>query len=295
MWFFRKKKQAEGKILRNKKVKLGLALGGGGVRGIGHIGAIKALEELGLTFDFVAGTSAGSLVGALYAYGFNSKQMEEIVYSLKPKDIKKKNWFFMPSSTENIEQTLKQIFKKDLVFSELNIPFTAVAVNIKNGKEVRISSGSVAKACCASSAVPGVFKPVVYQQMHLVDGGLANNVPCDVVREMGANVVIAIDVNPNRGKGTDSLKLFSIMSSTVGVMMQANVENKLKFADIVIIPALGEFSSSKLGDTKEMIKRGYDAVMARKDEIIEIVTNKPKIKDKIVWHISPSKKRKNRQ
>lgn len=292
MWFFKKKKQSGEKILRNKKVKLGLALGGGGVRGIGHIGAIKALEELGLSFDFVAGTSAGSIVGALLAFGLSSKEMEEIVFSIKTSDIKKRNWFFMPSSTENIEQTMKQIFKKDLVFSELNIPFTAVAVNIKNGKEVRISSGSVAKACCASSAVPGVFKPVVYQQMHLVDGGLANNVPADVVREMGANVVIAIDVNPNRGRGTDSLKLFSIVSSTVGVMMQQNVESKLKFADLVIIPALGEFSSSKLGDTKAMIERGYNAVMEKKEEIIALVSNKPKIKDKIVWHINTNKNKR---
>lgn len=292
MWFFKKKKQQEDKVLRNKKVKLGLALGGGGVRGIGHIGALKALEELGLTFDYIAGTSAGSIVGALYASGLSSKEIEEITYSLKVRDIKKRNWFFMPSSTENIESTMKQIFKKDLVFSELQIPFIAVAVNIKTGKEVRIESGSVAKACCASSAVPGVFKPVVYQDMHLVDGGLANNVPADVVREMGANVVIAIDVNPNRGKGTESLKLFSIMSSTVGVMMQQNVESKLKFADLVIIPALGEFSSSKLGDTNAMIERGYNAVMEKKEEILALVANKPKIKDKIVWHINSQHKNK---
>lgn len=292
MWFFKKKKQQEDKVLRNKKVKLGLALGGGGVRGIGHIGALKALEELGLKFDYIAGTSAGSIVGALYASGLSSKEIEEITYSLKVRDIKKRNWFFMPSSTENIESTMKQIFKKDLVFSELQIPFIAVAVNIKTGKEVRIESGSVAKACCASSAVPGVFKPVVYQDMHLVDGGLANNVPADVVREMGANVVIAIDVNPNRGKGTESLKLFSIMSSTVGVMMQQNVESKLKFADLVIIPALGEFSSSKLGDTNAMIERGYNAVMEKKEEILALVASKPKIKDKIVWHINSQHKNK---
>lgn len=285
MWFFKKKKQNNGKIVCNKKVHLGLALGGGGVRGIGHIGAIKAFEELGLDFEYVAGTSAGSIVGALYSYGLKYEDFEEIVFSLKRKDIKKTNWFFMPSSTENIEETMKKIFNKDLMFSELKKPFCAIAVNMKNGEEVRLEAGSVAKAVCASSAVPGVFKPVVWQGMHLVDGGLTNNVPADVVREMGANVVIAIDVNPNRGKGTESLKLFSIMSSTVGVMMQKNIENKLKFADLVIIPALGEFSSTKLGDTKEMIERGYNAVMEKKNEIIALVSKKPKKRGKTIWHL----------
>lgn len=289
-WFKRKKTD---ELKTHKKVKIGIALGGGGARGIGHIGALRAFEELGVKFDYLAGTSAGSIVGALYSFGLNSFEMEDILLGLKEADIRKKNWFFMPSSTENLEKLLRRIFEKDLVFSELKKPFIAVAVNIKNGKEVRIESGSVAKACCASSAVPGVFKPVCFDDMHLVDGGLANNVPADVVREMGANIVFAVDVNPTRGRGTDSLKLFSMLSQTVGVMMQANVENKLRFADLVIIPPLGEFSSTKLGDVKKMIDIGYHAVMDKKDEIIKLVGNKPRIKDKIIWQINTTKRRKN--
>lgn len=288
MWF--KKKQKELKL--NKRIKLGLALGGGGARGIGHIGALKALSELGIDFDFVCGTSAGAIVGSLYSAGLTWSDIEKTAKTLKKSDIKKKNLFFLPTSTEKLEETMLSIFGKDIVFSELRKPFSAVSVNLKDGSEVVIDNGSVSKAVCASCAVPGVFKPVVYRGMHLVDGGLANNVPADVARKMGANVVIAIDVNPKRGEGTLSLKIKNILSSTLGVIMQKNIETKLQFADIVITPDLSEFSSSKITDVDIMIEKGYQAVMQRKDEIISLLSKKPKKKKKIVWRINNKTKEK---
>ena len=286
-WF---KKRQKNKPIIHRKARIGLALGGGGARGIGHIGVLMAFNELGIDFEFVSGTSAGAIIGSLYCAGFTASELEQIVKSLKVSDIKRRNLFFMPTSTEKLEETLLKIFNKDIVFSELDKPFTAVCVNIKDGSEVKINSGSVIKAVCASSAVPGVFKPVVYRGMHLVDGGLSNNVPADVAREMGANVVIAVDVNPTRGKGTESLKLTSILSSTVGVMMQKNIETKLAYADMVIIPELGEFKSSKLNDVDLMIKRGYEAVMNRKEEILALLKRGPKLK-KIVWHLKNKRKK----
>ena len=291
MLFFKKRDKT--KILKHKKAKIGFALGGGGARGIGHIGALKAFEELGVTPDYIVGTSAGSIVGALYAYGLKAQEIENLAFSLKKADIKKTNWFFMPSSTEAIEETLLKVFKKNLVFSELKIPFCAMAVNIKTGKEVKLDSGFVAKACCASCAVPGVFKPVEFDGMALVDGGLTNTVPADIAREMGANVVLAIDVNPKRAGGTQSLKLFKVLSSTLGVMMQENVQAKSKFADMVItLKDVESFSSSKVGNITEMIQAGYDAVMDKKDEILNLIKKKPKIKDKIVWQINTKAKNK---
>ena len=291
MWLFKKRDKT--KPIKHKKVKIGFALGGGGARGIGHIGALKAFEELGIAPDYIVGTSAGSIVGALYAYGLSAQEIETLAFSLKKTDIKKPNWFFMPTSTETIEATMLKIFKKNLVFSELKIPFCAMAVNIKTGKEVKLDSGFVAKACCASSAVPGVFKPVNFNDMFLVDGGLTNNVPADVAREMGANVVLAIDVNPTRAGGTSSLKLFSVLHSTLGVMMQENVQAKSKFADMVLtLKDVPLFSASKIGDVAEMIQAGYDAVMDKKDEILKLIKKKPKIKDKIIWRINTKAKSK---
>lgn len=285
MGLFRKKQilDKQGKIVKHKKVKVGVAFGGGGLRGIGHIGAIKAFEELGVKPDYIAGTSAGSMVGSLFAYGLTYTQMVDELKKLRVKDIRDSKFIWRPSNSENIEEVLKKIFKKDIMFSELKTPLTIVATNIISGEEVEITSGSVAKASSGSCAVPGIFTPVVFDDMHLVDGGLHNNVPADVVRHMGADVVIAIEVNRARGQGTESLKLLDVLKTSLGIMMQANVEKKLEYADIVIKPDLEKHSSMKIGDIDEMIQAGYDAVMSHKDEIIAMLTNKPKKKIKSLW------------
>ncbi|MBQ7466562.1 MAG: patatin-like phospholipase family protein [Clostridia bacterium] len=276
--FGRKKFDSSGKIIVNKKVRLGVAFGGGGLRGIGHIGVIKAFEELGVKPDFTAGTSAGSIVGALYAAGFTSAQMLEEVKKLRVRDIKNSFFIWCPSDSENIESMLKKIFQKDLMFSELKIPFTVVATDIRKGIEVEIKGGSVAKACSGSSAVPGIFKPVEYEDMHLVDGGLKNNVPADVVRNMGANVVFAIDVNRGRGHGIESMKTLDVLRASLGMVMQANVQKRLEFADLLILPGLEMFSSSKIGDIDAMVQAGYDAVMSQKDLIVRYLTERPAFK-----------------
>ena len=150
-WFKRKK---EFKYKKRRKTKLALVLSGGAGRGIGHIGAIKAFEKMGIEFDIVVGTSAGSAVGALYAYGFKSDEMEQIVSQLKVSDIKGSKAFFLPSSTKSLEDTISKAMGGEKVFSELKKPFVAVATNIKTGKEVRIGSGSVSRAVASSCAVP---------------------------------------------------------------------------------------------------------------------------------------------
>ena len=273
--FGKKKFDENGKIIKHKNIKLGIAFGGGALRGIGHIGAIKALEELGVEADYVAGTSAGSMVGALYCAGYTADQMVEELKKIKTKDIRDSRLIWKPSDSGNIEEVLKKIFMKDLVFSELKTPLTIVAVDIVGGKKVNITSGSVARASSGSCAVPGVFSPVVYNDMHLVDGGLTCTVPADVVRNMGANAIIAIEVNHNRGQGTDSLKLMDVLKCSLGIIMQANVEKTLEYADIVLEPELGNFSASKLGDIDAMVQAGYDAVMQNKDKIVKLLTNKP--------------------
>lgn len=282
--FKRKILDENGKVIKKKGLKIGIAFGGGGARGIGHIGVLKALEELGIQADYVAGTSAGSMVGALYCAGYNYKQILDALKKLRAKDIKDSRLLWKPSNSENIETTLKNIFQKDIVFSELKIPLAIVAVDIKTGREVDITSGSVSRASSGSCAVPGVFSPVVYNNMHLVDGGLHNNVPADVVRHMGADIVIAIDVNSGRGHGTDSLKLLDVLKSSLGIMMQANVVKKLEYADVVIKPSLGKYSSSKLDGIDEMVLEGYNATMAHKNELIRLSTSKPKRRIKTLWH-----------
>jgi NTE family protein len=162
------------------------------------------------------------------------------------------------------------------VFSELSVPLKVVCTDLKTGKEIDFDYGNVAKVVSGSCAVPGIFSPVVYEDMHLVDGGLRNNIPVDIVRDMGANVVFAVDVNHLRGSGTNSLSTISVLSSTIGIMMQSKVDNTLKMADFIIAPSLETFSPLKLEGIDEMIKIGYDTVMANKDKIKKLLELNPK-------------------
>lgn len=282
-WFFgRNKAGTEKRLFRHKKLKIGLALGGGGARGVAHIGVLKAFEELGLEFDYVAGTSAGAVVGSLYSAGLTSLQIRDLALSLRTKDIKTSKLFFRPSKASSIADILKNVFGHDAQFYELRKPFVAVAVDLVCGNEKDLCEGSVASCVAGSCAVPGVFAPVVYEGMHLVDGGLKNNVPADVVRNMGADVVVAVDVNHKRGSGTSSTKLFNVIGSTIGVLMRDVVRAKLAFADIVLEPDVTKYPSTKLQNVDDMIKIGYDSVMNALPELSKLVSSK----------LSPRKKRK---
>lgn len=272
-WFKKKDKDT---FKKHKKVKLGIAFGGGGARGIALIGCVRAFEELGVEIDYISGTSVGSIIGAALAFGKNSDFMEGMAKSLRTKDIRNSKLLWKPSYAKNIENILLRVFEKDVMFSELQIPLTAVCTDISTGKEAHISSGSVARAVSGSCAVPGVFTPVEFGEMMLVDGMLKNNVPADVVRNMGANVVIAIDLHENRGMGTVSTKLFPVLSSSLGVLLQNNVDIKLKYADLVISPNLERFKATKIEEIDAMIEEGYNAIMARKEEIIKLISKRPK-------------------
>lgn len=272
--FFKKNK--DNAFKRDKKIKLGLVLGGGGCRGIGHIGVIKAFDELGIDFDYVAGTSAGSIVGALYAFGRSGKEMEELVLGLKKKDIMSGGIpFVKPLKTQKLEELLNGVFGDLTVFSELKKPLTVVCTDLKTGKEIDFDYGNVAKVVSASCAVPGVFTPVVYENMHLIDGGVRNNVPVDVCKKMGANVVFAVDVNHLRGTGTISLSTTSVVSQSIGIMMQSKVDKTLEMADLIFKPSLEQFSPLKFDGVEEMIEIGYNTVIKNKDKIFKILSINP--------------------
>ncbi|MBQ0017018.1 MAG: patatin-like phospholipase family protein, partial [Clostridiales bacterium] len=254
-------------ILNNK---IGIAFGGGGARGFAHVGAIKAFEEAGIEFDEVAGTSAGSLVGALYAYGLTSDEMIEIAKNVKQKDIKRGGIFFMPSDTDGIQNIIKNSIG-DVMFDELKRPFTAVAVDLITAKEVHISNGNVAKAVAGSCAVPGFFKPVEFENYRLADGGLQNTIPADVVRNNGCNIVISVDVNFARGYGTESTKLLDILAASIRIMMKSNAVNGKLFSDLVIEPDLRKFKSTSMEGYMDMIKIGYEETKKHIPEIKQML------------------------
>ena len=256
-----------------KKVKVGVAFGGGGTRGFCHLGAIKAFEEFGIKFDFVAGTSAGSLAGAFYAAGYSYKQMYDIVKDIKEKDIRKNVIPFTPSKLDGVGEILIKNLG-DINIEDLKTPFAAVAVDIKSTKEVCFAKGNLAKAVMGSCAVPGVFQPVVYDDMILCDGGLQNTIPADIPKFFDCDYVVAVDVNKSRTYGTESTKIFDVISCSIRILMKSNAVRGYLNADLVIAPETKRFKSTKTDGMDEMIEEGYKATIDIIPQIMEIFSRR---------------------
>ena len=200
MFKFLSKEVSKIKLWKNKKVKIGLALGGGGARGYAHLGAIKALEEYGLKFDFVSGTSVGSLIGAFYANGWTFEQMYEMATKYKEKDIRTSKIPFMPSNTEGLQNMVKNSLG-DIDVSDSKIPLAIVSTDILSTQECVIMKGNLAKAVAGSCAVPAIFQPVSFEDKLLLDGWLQNTLPSDIPKIFDCYYVIAIDVHSARNDG----------------------------------------------------------------------------------------------
>lgn len=190
--------------------KIGLALGAGAARGFAHIGVLKVLDEEKIPVDFIAGTSTGALMGAIYASGISAKEMEELVLNL---DRRKTTSFFTPTipysglvEGKRITEFMKSIIGNPNI-EDLKIPFAAIATDVLNGREVVITKGSAIEAIRASISIPGIFTPCEYNGNFLVDGGLVNPVPVSCVSDMGADFIIAVNVLPSPEKETRKLKM----------------------------------------------------------------------------------------
>ena len=253
--------------------KIGLALGGGGARGFALIGAVRAFEEANIKFDYISGTSIGSVIGAMLAFGVTSQEMQDIATKVRVKDIRKNVIPFMPSSTENIEKIITQTVG-DINIEDLKTPFCAVAVDMISGNEVDITKGRLCKALAGSCAVPTVFNAVEFEDKLLFDGGLQNTIPADVLRKLGCDAVVSIDINSTRGNGTDSKKYFDLLMASVRVMMKSNAIKGYLNSDIIVKPDLKRFSASKTTGMLEMIEEGYNATKKMIPEIKNLFRKK---------------------
>ncbi|MBQ7351950.1 MAG: patatin-like phospholipase family protein [Clostridia bacterium] len=253
--------------------KVGLAFGGGGARGFALIGCVRAFEEEGITFDYIAGTSIGSVMGAMLAYGLSSDQMQEIATNLKLKDIRKSKLPLVPSPTDAIEEIVKKVVG-DIDIKDLKTPFCAVAVDMKSGNEVDITEGNLSKALAGSCAVPTVFHAVEFEDKLLFDGGLQNTIPADVLRKLGCDAVISVDINSTRGNGTDSTKYFDLIMASVDIMMKSNAIKGYLNSDLIIKPDLKRFRASKMDGMLEMIEEGYRATKSMMPQIKELLKRK---------------------
>ncbi len=275
-------------MANKKQLKIGLALGSGGAKGLAHIGVIKVLEKNNIPIDFIAGSSIGALIGAHYALYKDVKKIEEIATET--------NWrtiinLFDPTLSgglvkgDKIEKLIKSWIRNP-DFNDLKIPLTVIATDLITGREINIASGDIIKAIRASLSVPAIFKPVEYDGKLLADGGLSNPLPDDIARQMGADIVIAVNLDNDyfeNGLKRNNLSLPRVSIRALNIMRYHLAQNCLKTADAVIEPKVGEigligwskFFNSQ--ETKQIIKVGEEATIKFLPRIKKFLYDKRKL------------------
>lgn len=290
------------KTAENNPPKVGLVLSGGGAKGLAHIGALKIIEEAGVKIDYIGGTSMGAIVGALYASGYSSQELDSIFrstdfteliqdnvprsaktfyekedserYALSlPFDNFKVSFPQAISSGQNIYNLLVQLLfhVKDVQdFRKLPIPFVCMATNVETGEEVLLDDGYLPEAIVASGTFPSLFEPAEIDGQILVDGGVVNNYPIDQVRAMGADVIIGVDVQHD-------LATRESLSSATEILLQINnyrtvndMRKKSKETDVYIRPDIDEFSVIAFDRGKQIVKSGEEAAQTKLNELKQI-------------------------
>ena len=243
------------------KPKLGLALGGGAARGFAHIGVIKVLESHGIYPDYVVGASAGAVVGSLYAAGYDAFAMQKIAQQLDEKIFA--DWTLGGRGLlkgEALQEFINQRIERRPL-EQLKRRFATVATDLNSGERVVFRTGDTGMAVRASAAVPGVFQPTQFRGHSYVDGGLTSPVPVQAAREMGADIVIAVDISARpEGQPTDSPT--AIMWQTTTIMGGAIAATELKGADVVIRPKLPYVKSRDFTARNDALLEGERAAQA---------------------------------
>ena len=275
----------------NKDISVGLVLSGGGAKGLAHIGVLKAIEQAGVKIDYIAGTSTGAIVGALYASGYTASQLDlmfkQVDFStliqdqvprraktFNEKDESIKYALTLPFDGFEISfptglsngQNIYNLFSKLTShvnhltdFSKLPIPFLCVATNAENGEMVLLENGYLPRAVSASGALPTLFNPVVINDMILIDGGIVNNYPIKELKAKGVDVIIGVDVQ-------DGIKKKKDLTSALDIVLQVNnyasvkqMQTKIKDTDVFIKPNIEEFSVVSFDDANRIVQAGFEA------------------------------------
>ncbi len=285
-----------------QRKKVGLVLSGGGAKGMAHIGALKVIEQAGIPIDYVVGTSMGSIIGGLYAIGYTPQQLDSLVRvqdwgfllsdrtprsdkNMAEREADEKYILSVPFSKISIKevaggvikgQNISNLFNEltlgyhdSIDFNHLPIPYACVAEDIVTGSEVDFHSGKLATAMRASMAIPGVFTPVRLDSMVLVDGGTINNYPVNVAREMGADVIIGVDVQSNLKSAGQLEGMGDILGQLVNLMGQDMYEKNLKETNTLIKVDVEGYSAASFNKTAidTLIRRGEEAAALQLDAL----------------------------
>lgn len=306
---------AQDSILRRPKI--GLVLSGGGAKGFAHIGVLKVLEELGIPIDFIGGTSMGSIVGGLYAIGYSAKQLDSITrntewdelltdriarrnLSLIEKDeyvkfivkfpIKEKR-IALPSGMvagENISRLFSRLCSSvagDTDFTKFKIPFLCIATNIEKGEAVILTHGSLPQAMRASMAIPTIFTPEKINDEILLDGGLTNNFPAEEVKNMGADILIGVDVGYQSQKDIELNSMVKIMEQSIFMHSRERTMNNKALCKYLIVPDLKEFHATSFNRAELLLDRGEKAARSQYEQLKELAVYLKSFNEPVEPHI----------
>lgn len=267
----------------SQRKTIGLALGSGGVRGLTHIGVLKVLEKNNIKLDYIAGSSIGAWVGAHYALYQDIDVLQEFTVGKR----QEKLLSFLDTSFSggliqgNKLEKLLNNWLNNADFKDLKIPLNIIATDLIKAEPVILNTGSLALAARASMAIPGFFKPITWKDKILVDGGLTNPVPDDVVKDMGADIIIAVNLNnfqtPIKFKKKEP-SVSEVTLRTNEVLQCYLAKYSLKNADIIIQPPLGQHSSWKRyfmnGEGEDIVKIGEEAMLSALPELLKKIKEK---------------------
>ena len=312
--------KAQNKVQENTKAKVGLVLSGGGAKGLAHIGVLKVIDSLGVKVDYIAGTSMGSIIGALYASGYSGKQLDSVFQEIDFDNII--NDYLPRSSTAFSERANMEkyavklpfndfkiklpsalsrgyntygLFLKLLIhvnsindFSKLPIPFFCIATNVENGKQVILDKGNLTQSIMASGALPSLFQPVTINDEILIDGGVVNNYPVDELRAKGMDIIIGVDVQ-------DGLATREELKSAPEVLFQINnfrtindMKLKVKKTDVYIKPNIKDFNVVSFNEGNKIIKSGEFAALSKLNLLWELASETPNINQKVKLQVIDS-------
>jgi NTE family protein len=244
-----------------RKLVIGLALGGGAAKGFAHIGVIKMLEASGIHPDVVAGTSAGSVVGALYASGMDAFALQQTAFGLDESKIRDVRLF----SGGLVQGQALQDYVNQLVhqqpIEQLKLPFAAVATELETGKRTVFRRGNTGRAVRASSSIPGVFEPAQIHGKHYVDGGVVSPIPVDAARQLGADFVIAVDISA-APDGSNPQGMMAIVGQSIDIMGRQLAAQESARADVVIRPDLTGIGPTDFEQKNQAILAGEKAALA---------------------------------
>ena len=248
-------------------VKVGIALGGGAAKGFAHIGVIKILEANGIVPVVVSGTSAGSVVGALYASGMDAYAMQEKAFALDESKIRDVSLF----SGGVVKGQKLQDYVNELVggrsLEKMRKPFAVVATNLANGERTVFVRGNTGQAVRASSSIPGVFEAAAIGKAHYVDGGIVSPVPVDAARELGADLVIAVDISSKANGLASPTSMLGNLNQSITIMGQKLGALELARADIVIRPKVSDIGATAFDQKNRAILEGERAAQAALPQI----------------------------